>query len=57
MRLPRGTDIDVDGLSHLYLSSWVGATFNFAGPNVGYIIRTHPHRLQTRSIPRSSESR
>ncbi|HEY8750576.1 MAG TPA: HEAT repeat domain-containing protein [Tepidisphaeraceae bacterium] len=51
MRLPRGTDIDVDGLSHLYLSSWVGATFNFAGPNVGYIIRLTPTGYKPAPFP------
>ncbi len=46
--LPRPTDIDIDGQSRIFISSWRGATFTYAGPNVGYIIRltqagdTHP---------------
>ncbi len=37
--VPRPTDIDVDGSSRLFISSWRGATFTYAGPRVGYIIR------------------
>ena len=37
--LPRPTDIDVDGQSRIFISSWRGATFTYAGPNVGYVIR------------------
>ena len=39
MKMTRATDLDVDGAAHLYAVSWDGATFNYAGPNVGYIIR------------------
>jgi putative heme-binding domain-containing protein len=43
IKLPRPTDIDVDGLSRIYVASWRGASFTYAGPNVGYVIRvTHP---------------
>jgi len=42
MKLPRGTDIDADGTGHLFLSSWVGATFTYNGPNAGYVIRLSP---------------
>ena len=43
--LPRPTDIDVDGRSQIFISSWRGAAFTYAGPNVGYVIRvTHPAR-------------
>ena len=37
--LPRPTDIDIDGRSRIFISSWRGATFTYAGPNVGYVIR------------------
>ncbi len=37
--LPRPTDIDIDGQSRIYISSWRGATFNYVGPRVGYVIR------------------
>ncbi len=37
--LPRPTDIDVNGQSRIFISSWRGASFTYAGPNVGYVIR------------------
>ena len=42
--LPRPTDIDVDGQSQIFISSWRGATFTYAGPNVGYVIRVNRPR-------------
>lgn len=40
--MTRPTDADVDGLSHVYQASWKGATFNWQGPDVGYIVRVSP---------------
>ena len=37
--LPRGTDVDVDGASRLYLSSWANGGFNYTDANVGYVLR------------------
>ena len=37
--LPRPTDIDVDGQSRIFISSWRGAEYTYAGPKVGYVIR------------------
>jgi putative heme-binding domain-containing protein len=39
MSLPRGTDIDVDGVGHVYATSWSGGGFSYSGPHVGYVIR------------------
>ncbi len=50
--VPRPTDIDVDGQSRIFISSWRGATFTYAGPKAGYIIRvTGPHGQDTRITP------
>jgi putative heme-binding domain-containing protein len=50
--LPRPTDIDVDGSSHIFIASWRGATFTYAGPKVGYIIRvTGPRGRDTWAVP------
>ncbi len=38
----RPTDLDVDAFGRIYVASWKGATFNWAGPDVGYIIRLTP---------------
>src|SRR5205823_14817198 len=41
--MSRPTGITVDGESRLYIASWRGASYTYAGPNVGYVIRvTHP---------------
>jgi putative membrane-bound dehydrogenase-like protein len=40
--MTRPTDGDVDALSHVYQASWKGATFDWAGKDVGYIVRVSP---------------
>ncbi len=39
LKLTRPTDMDVDAAGRIYISSWEGATFNYNGPNAGYVIR------------------
>jgi putative heme-binding domain-containing protein len=42
LAVPRPNDIAVDGSSRLYVASWAGGQFRYAGENVGYIARlTH----------------
>jgi putative heme-binding domain-containing protein len=36
------TDMDADGNSHLFVSSWKGAVFTYNGPSVGAIIELRP---------------
>jgi putative heme-binding domain-containing protein len=36
------TDMDIDGNSRLYVSSWKGAVFTYAGPSVGAVIQLRP---------------
>ena len=50
--LPRPTDIEVDGQSRIFISSWRGATFTYAGPTAGYVIRmTGPDGPDVRATP------
>ncbi len=49
--IPRATDLDVDALSRLYVSSWKGATFTYAGENVGYVIRVVPAGYKPDPLP------
>ena len=42
IKMSRPTDADVDGNSRVYCASWRGATFNWAGPDVGYIVCVRP---------------
>ena len=40
--IPRPTGIDEDGQGHLFVASWKGATFTYAGPSAGYVVRVSP---------------
>jgi putative membrane-bound dehydrogenase-like protein len=39
VQIPRPTDMDADGLGHLYVSSWSNGSFTYSGPNVGFVVR------------------
>lgn len=41
-KLPRVTDLDVDGSSRIYAASWKGASFTWVGPDVGFLVRATP---------------
>jgi len=47
----RVTDLDVDASSRIYVSSWKGATFNWVGPEVGYLIRVTPKGYTPEPLP------
>ncbi len=49
--LTRPTDADVDALSRIYVSSWKGATFNWAGNDVGYVVRVTPKNFKPEPLP------
>jgi hypothetical protein len=51
IHLPRPTGIDEDGEGNLYVASWNGATFTYAGPNVGYILRARPADYKAPPFP------
>ncbi|HZL34365.1 MAG TPA: discoidin domain-containing protein [Tepidisphaeraceae bacterium] len=51
MDLPRGTDLDVDGRSHLFASSWANGGFDYSGPNVGYVLRLSPKDYAAPAFP------
>lgn len=51
LKIPRPTDADIDASGALYVSSWKNGSFNYSGPNVGFIARVipkgfHPAALQ-----------
>ena len=47
----RVTDLDVDAMSRLYVTSWKGATFKYEGDNVGYLIRVSPKGYKPEPLP------
>ena len=52
IKMNRPTDADVDGMSTVYQASWKGpATFNWAGPNHGYIARVRPKGYTPKPLP------
>ncbi|MBL6920972.1 MAG: ThuA domain-containing protein [Akkermansiaceae bacterium] len=52
IKMNRPTDADVDGMSTVYQASWKGpATFNWAGPNHGYIARVRPKGYTPEPLP------
>ena len=51
IKMTRPTDADVDGLSRVYCASWKGATFDWAGPDVGYIVQVKPKGFKAEPLP------
>ena len=51
IKMTRPTDADVDALSHVFQASWKGATFNWVGADVGYIVRVSPHGFKAAALP------
>lgn len=53
----RVTDLDVDAHSSIYVASWKGATFNYAGEGVGYLVRVSPRGYRSPPLPDYSAMR
>jgi len=51
LRLPRVTDLDVDAHSRIYATSWKGATFKYAGDNVGFVTQVTPKGYKPQPMP------
>ncbi len=51
IQMTRPTDADVDGNSRVYCASWKGATFNWEGPDVGYIVQVRPKGFKPEPLP------
>ncbi len=52
IKVSRPTDADVDGMSAVYQAAWKGpATFNWAGPDQGYIVRVTPKDYTPEPLP------
>jgi putative membrane-bound dehydrogenase-like protein len=51
IKMTRPTDGDVDAMSRVYCASWKGATFNWEGPDVGYIVCVKPKGYKAEPLP------
>ncbi|NBV85346.1 MAG: heme-binding domain-containing protein [Verrucomicrobia bacterium] len=54
--VPKSTDADVDGMSHVYVNSWKNGTFKFTDPNVGFITRVSPKGYTAEALPDFAEA-
>ncbi len=51
LKIPRPTDIDVDGSGRMYVSSWKDGGFNFSSPNVGFVAQITPKDFLPKPFP------
>lgn len=51
LKMTRPTDVDADGMGHLFAASWRGAQFKWDGPDVGYIVRVSPKGAKSEPLP------
>jgi putative heme-binding domain-containing protein len=51
LALSRPTDIDYDGRGHFYVTSWSNGSFDYSGPNVGYLARVTPKDYKPAAFP------
>ena len=51
LKIPRPTDIDVDGSGRMYVSSWKNGKFNYGGPNVGFVAQVVPRDFVPKPFP------
>ncbi len=51
LKMVRPTDMDVDASGRIYITSWEGATFTYAGPNAGYVMRLAKKDAQPPKVP------
>lgn len=51
MKIPRPTDIDIDGSGRMYVSSWKNGQFAYGGPNVGFVVQVTPIDFKPNPFP------
>jgi putative membrane-bound dehydrogenase-like protein len=51
VKMTRPTDGDVDAMGRFFAASWKGATFNWEGPDVGYIVCIKPDDFTPEPLP------
>ena len=51
VKVPRPTDIDVDGSGRMYVASWKNGKFAFTGPDVGFVVQITPVDYTPKPFP------
>ena len=55
LKIPRPTDIDVDGSGRMYVSSWKNGKFDYSGPDVGFVAQITPSNFLPKPFPNLAE--
>jgi len=55
VKIPRPTDVDVDGSGRMFISSWKGGQFNYDGPEIGFVAQLVPKGLELKPFPNLRE--
>ena len=55
VKIPRPTDIDVDGRGLMYISSWKDGKFAYDGPDVGFVAQIRPRDFLPKPFPNLRE--
>ena len=51
VKIPRPTDIDMDGSGRMYVSSWKNGKFAYDGPNIGFVAQITPKNFLPKPFP------
>jgi putative heme-binding domain-containing protein len=51
LKIPRPTDIDIDGSGRMYVSSWKNGKFAYDGPDVGFVAQVTPIDFTPKPFP------
>jgi putative membrane-bound dehydrogenase-like protein len=55
LKLPRPTDLDVDGSGRMYVASWKNGKFAYEGPDVGFVAQVVPTGFVPKPFPIMTE--
>ena len=55
LKLPRPTDMDVDGSGRMYVASWKNGKFAYEGPDVGFVAQVVPAGFVPKPFPFMAE--
>ena len=55
LKLPRPTDLDVDGSGRMYVASWKNGKFAYEGPDVGFVAQVVPTGFVPKPFPFMTE--
>ena len=51
LKIPRPTDIDIDGSGRMYVTSWKNGKFAYSGPDVGFVAQITPIDFTPKPFP------